>query len=74
MSKRSPFECFANGPDRADMLRSLRQRLCVSDEGKLPATLREPVEHAASLVNDSLDHFGTSQYDRFQLFSNGILP
>ena len=74
MSKRSPFECFCKGADRSEMLQGLRQRLGMSDEGKLPQTLVEPVEHAARLVADSLEHFGTVQYDRSQLYSNGILP
>ena len=74
MSKRSPFECFCKGAERSEMLQGMRQRLGLSDEGKLPQTLVEPVEHAAHLVANSLEHFGTVQYDRFQLYSNGILP
>jgi hypothetical protein len=73
MSQRSPFECFQKGPDRAVMIRGLKQRLGMDDDGNLPATMREAVQHVTKLIIDSIDHFGTAKYDQFQYFSNGIL-
>ncbi|KAG5183852.1 kinase-like domain-containing protein, partial [Tribonema minus] len=67
MMFQSEFPCFAGGAaPRA--LRAFQRRLMRN------LTDDDIRRKARQMVDQSLDHKGTRLYDRFQLFSNGILP
>jgi phosphatidylinositol kinase/protein kinase (PI-3 family) len=67
MMYQSEFPCFAGGGGPS-ALRHFRRRL-------MPGLSDDDVRRRArQMVDRSLDHRGTVLYDRFQLWSNGILP
>ncbi|RLN88680.1 hypothetical protein BBJ28_00022791, partial [Nothophytophthora sp. Chile5] len=64
MSYHSKLPCFEAGV--AGRLAGLRDRLFLNmPEEKVAVSIR-------SMVERSYDHFGTTKYDQFQVFSNGI--
>jgi hypothetical protein len=66
MMYQSEFPCFAKGGQKP--LKAFKKRLMTDlSDAELEKRARYMVYH-------SLDHRGTRLYDRFQLFSNGILP
>ncbi|CAN0305842.1 unnamed protein product, partial [Discosporangium mesarthrocarpum] len=62
----SEFPCFTKFG--ASSLEGFKARLM------LDATDDQVVQKARALVERSENHFGTWFYDKFQLWTNGILP
>jgi phosphatidylinositol 4-kinase len=67
MSLHSKMPCFAgNASTTAVALAGLRERLFLT-------TPEEKVEPAIlHMIERAYDHFGTTKYDQFQVYSNGI--
>lgn len=64
MSLHSKLPCFVGNP--ASHLSGLRDRLLLNvPEEKVAPMIR-------SMIDRAYDHFGTKQYDQFQVYSNGI--
>ena len=66
MMRAQSLPCFA-GAGEAGTLQQLRQRFMVD------ATDEEALQHAMSLIDQSIDNWRTHQYDRFQRMTNGIV-
>lgn len=67
LARQSSFPCFQNKPV-AHILDKLRARF------RSELSVKDAVKHCLDLITNSYGHYGTSQYDRFQYYTNGILP
>ena len=66
MMRAQSLPCFA-GAGEEGTLQQLRQRFMVD------ASDEEALQHAMSLIDQSIDNWRTHQYDRFQRMTNGIV-
>ena len=66
MMRAQSLPCFA-GAGEQGTLQQLRQRFMVN------ASDEEALQHAMSLIDQSIDNWRTHQYDRFQRMTNGIV-
>jgi phosphatidylinositol 4-kinase len=67
LSINSPFPCFA-GKDINSIIEKLRTRF------RSELNVKDAVQHCLDLIISSYSHYGTSQYDSFQWYTNGITP